>query len=227
MINCESFKESWNEWLDSRPALSEPPPPDLAKHAESCDACRRIAVGLDQLRMALDHAPLPQLEVAQTRLFVEAANAELVAIERRVRVRQAVVRIGLAASVISAAGSMWFLRTRPLADRGPAQELATSRTLEDVLLDAGEATVDIALSTSEPATRLGRQVLGGAAEGLSDWVPKEAPETNAPPGQPSLLANVGRRFEERVKPISGTAQQAFRFLSVIGTRRSQQAGRGT
>jgi hypothetical protein len=122
-----------------------------------------------------------------------------------------------------------------LAGRSLSPSLSSRRAglhgLSDSLADATAATWDLARSTSEPAARLGRQVIGAAsqAQDLSGaGTPAADPtepfgsglvslpsvlrgDSESPPGS-TLLHDVGDRLSASIRPLSSTARQAFGFL---------------
>jgi hypothetical protein len=103
--------------------------------------------------------------------------------------------------------------------------------LSGSLADATAATWDLARSTSEPAARLGRQVLEVASEAQDPAVSRTSAADSgqslgsglvslptvlrvvpeSPPGS-VLLQEVGERLSACVRPLSSTARQAFGFL---------------
>jgi hypothetical protein len=97
------------------------------------------------------------------------------------------------------------------------------------LLDATEATWDLARSASEPAARIGRQFLGatleheqspGKVDAMNDREPViravSVPSLNSltPDATAAgiLLQQVGDRLATGVRPLSDTARHAFGFL---------------
>ena len=115
----------------------------------------------------------------------------------------------------------------------PSNRQADSRVLSEALADATAATWDLARTTSEPAARLGRQVLESATQvesparagasaadpagssypGLDSLAAVLPVVPQAPPGS-ALLQQVGDGLSASVRPLSSTARQAFGFLRI-------------
>ncbi len=125
-------------------------------------------------------------------------------------------------------------RHRQAADPGQATATATdpSRSFNRALADATSATWDLARSASEPAARLGREVLdpggepgssppGAVATAASDGrdegiarlvsVPVPSFEPLAPEAS-AVIQQVGDQLSAGVRPLSSTARHAFGFL---------------
>ena len=140
----------------------------------------------------------------------------------------------------------WRLeRVSPASDRGRsagpanasalhlANRRADSRVLSEALADATAATWDLARTTSEPAARLGRQMLESATQGETparagasgadpagssysglDSLASVLPVVPQPPPGSALLQQVGDGLSASVRPLSSTARQAFGFLRI-------------
>ena len=110
--------------------------------------------------------------------------------------------------------------------------LTDSHTLGDSLAEATAATWDLARCTSEPAARLGREVLvaatqvGSPAEAEASVMLTSALRGPVDMGSPSaLFQEVGERVSAGVRPLSTTARRAFDFLRTPSLERSgQRAG---
>jgi hypothetical protein len=109
------------------------------------------------------------------------------------------------------------------------------RVIESALTDATGATLALARSASEPATRIGREMLansdseggGGSSDGFGIPVSPYVPDAPDPGAASALIQVVGDRIASGVRPLSATARQAFGFLlepSVHKTRRSVTTG---
>jgi hypothetical protein len=149
------------------------------------------------------------------------------------------------------------LRGRPTGPpSGPAQRPANrqedSRVLSEALADATAATWDLARTTSEPAARLGRQVLKSATQlenparptasaadpsgssypGLDSLSAVLPAVSQRPPGS-ALLQQVGDGLSASFRPLSSTARQAFGFLRIPSLEKTdngaihQPASKGT
>ena len=79
--------------------------------------------------------------------------------------------------------------------------------LTDALAEATSATIELALESSAPAARLGRDVLGSTAR-------VQAPSAGlaGPVEASEALEGAGRRLTSGVSPLSHQAQRAFGFL---------------
>ena len=106
--------------------------------------------------------------------------------------------------------------------------------MSEALADATAATWDLARTTSEPAARLGRQVLESATR-VEDAItpgsirapilpvprtpaltrlPRSCRSSPQPPPGSALLQQVGDGLSASVRPLSSTARQAFGFLRI-------------
>jgi len=118
--------------------------------------------------------------------------------------------------------------------------LADSRVLNDALAEATSATWDLALSASEPAARISRQMLDAAIEpdsrprdlgnrGREAEVSVTMPTLTSLAPDPSaagtMLQEVGDRLASGVGPLSSTARHAFGFL--LGPAPAKLEGRKT
>jgi hypothetical protein len=104
---------------------------------------------------------------------------------------------------------------RPLAKtEAPQVAAAEPPLLTEALATAGSATWDLALETSAPAARLGREFLDAATFGVPSHAPAPVTELalTLPDPQSEVFRSVGEQVNARVLPFSGTAQHAFGFL---------------
>jgi hypothetical protein len=112
--------------------------------------------------------------------------------------------------------------------------------LREALADATDATWDLARSTSEPATRLGREVLEAATPGhdadgpgssgsesvsfhltsLSSVLRGGAPSS----ASAALLQDLGDGLAASVRPLSSSARQAFGFLRTPNIEKREHPG---
>jgi len=99
----------------------------------------------------------------------------------------------------------------PPRNPAPAPAPIPTRSLEEALAEATEATIELAREASAPAARIGREAFdlegpgGFPAETSADADPARV----SPPG---LLGAVGERVNAGIRPISGSARHAFSFL---------------
>lgn len=260
-MTCRDFQRICDELLDADTdgEPRDDDTARLAAHAAECPACRAIDARYQLLRQAIRawrQPPTPPPGLVDR--ILAAAEPETATIpaatERPWPMNREGWRAiaGLAATVLIAASLALLLprfartdRTAPhppvLADH-PADRTATpgvaprpakehSPSINRALADATSATWDLARSASEPAARLGREVLadddderasrpGSAApmtsahraEGLASLsVPVPSLEPLAPDAA-AVLQQVGDRLSAGVRPLSSTARQAFGFL---------------
>ncbi len=239
----------------------EPSPQLLAEreqaacaHTLGCSRCRHTRARYETLRGALRAwAASERPELMLSPALVERILAEQEAgSSRRARRWRAGLSLGTAVAAAACliavvlAPIPWRLeRVSRGSDHGraaaPASESALhlsnrtsdSRVLSDALADATAATWDLARTTSEPAARLGRQVLesatqventSGARASLADLAGSSYPGLDSlsgvlpvvpqPPPGSALLQQVGDGLSASVRPLSSTARQAFGFLRI-------------
>ncbi len=242
----------------------------LAAHAAECPACLAIDARYQLLRQAIrawrqPPAPPPSLV---DRILAAAAEPEpttlTIATERSWPMDREGWRViaGLAATALIAVSLAWLLariartdRTAPhpavvadhpadrIATPGPSPARNPSLSINRALADATSATWDLARSASEPAARLGREVLdageddrgsrpGSAAVTISDHpaeglvslsVPVPSLEPLAPDAA-AVIQQVGDQLSAGVRPLSSTARQAFGFLLRPDRRPAERAG---
>ncbi len=96
----------------------------------------------------------------------------------------------------------------PATTPPPVVEAIDPRKVTDALADATSAAWDLALETSAPATRVGRDVIDAA---VADEEGAAPPSGGVLP-DPDVLRRVGERVTDGVRPLSGTARHAFEFL---------------
>jgi hypothetical protein len=88
-----------------------------------------------------------------------------------------------------------------------------SEALTSALAEATSATWDLARTTSVPAARVGLEVFDAVALSESPAplsIPAEVGSTS------NVLEDVGRRVNDEVGPLTGTARHAFGFLIGAG-----------
>jgi hypothetical protein len=112
--------------------------------------------------------------------------------------------------------------------------------LREALADATDATWDLARTTSEPATRLGREVLEAATQGRDEERVESSGSDAAafrlaslslvlrggPPSSASaaLLQDLGDGLAASVRPLSSSARQAFGFLRTPNIEKREHPG---
>jgi hypothetical protein len=222
-MHCLDFERLWNERLDARDHASSDLQQALEAHAVVCPACRKIASRYQTLLQVLRSAACPPAPPADFPLrFLQACDLDRSPVRRPVRIRMMMGPLALAASLLLVA----FLGWRSLPEGpGPKPSGKTEAPrvaaddpplLIDALVTASSATWDLALETSAPAARIGREFLDAATFREPSPAPGPAPVTELaltlPISQTEVLQSVGEGVNARVLPLSGTAQHAFGFL---------------
>jgi hypothetical protein len=248
----------------------EPSPQLLAEreqaactHALGCSRCRQVRARYETLRQALRawvSSSRPEMTLSPT--LVERILAEQkTGSSRRARRWRAALPLGAAGAAVACLIALvlaplpWRLeRVSPGSDRGrpagpasgsalsPSNRQSDSRVFSEALADATAATWDLARTTSEPAARLGRQVLesatqvenpSGAGASVADPAGSSHPGLDSlaavlpivpqtPPGS-ALLQQVGDGLSASVRPLSSTARQAFGFLRIPSLEKSDNS----
>jgi hypothetical protein len=218
-------------------------------HAQICPRCRQAGVRNETLREAIRSWNRRQLGGPAPDLADRIVAGACPMAQRPRHLARALIPV--AACTLAAAAVLvlaifpvhWSFERRPDGRAGhrsaqPSGEgggpeptrQADARLLSHALADATEATWDLARTTSEPAARLGRQVLEAATQGTDPAVlVLLSASTDRKPGSslaalPSVLQDfpesasaswlqeVGNGLAAGVRPLSTTARQAFGFL---------------
>ncbi len=220
-------------------------------HAQTCTRCHVASTRYDTLRQALRawlSSPRPEITSKAAlldRILAQQATKPGGRASRRHLAWRVVVTTAAVACVLALVLTPfgWRLeRISPTTDHAPSANApgqsarntsypaTDSRILTEALAEATEATLDLARTTSEPAARLGRQMLESATGNVNSTV---APDANAEstsssqtgsdslaavlptvprvPGS-TLLQQVGDGLSATVRPLSSTAHHAFGFL---------------
>lgn len=263
-MTCRDFQRICDELLDADGAHDGDgeTAARLAAHAAECPACRAIEARYQLLRHAIRgwrQPPAPSPAFADRVLAAATAETEPATIPapagrpwpmsreglRILAGLAATVLIGvMIAGLLPRAGRMNHEESHPpVVDRTATPPGVPSPSFNRALADATSATWDLARSASEPAARLGREVLdpgeddGAArtaaaattaraqhAEGLASLgVPVPSLEPLAADA-PAVLQQVGDQISAGVRPISSTARQAFGFLLGPDRRPAHRAG---
>jgi hypothetical protein len=207
---CRDFDRLCNDAIDARDGESSMLERVLERHAAECPSCRAIAERYQTLRQAiraLGPPPLPPANFA-ARLLEQRG---VVPMDGASRARRVGVWSGMAAAAALLVAGLLAFRGLP-SGRPPAVPAApdlAARPLTDALADATSATLDLARSASGPAARIGGEVLRTAstAEG-----PSALPAMALSGPSSEMLQRMGDRINAGVRPLSGTARQAFGFL---------------
>ncbi len=264
-MNCQECDQIWNQLLDAespaRPAVAAEREQAARAHAENCPQCRAAGARYEILR----HALRAWLSTARPEIVPEAALVERVLAKQQTgsgrgarRWRTALPLGAMAAAVACVIALLmvplpWKLeRVWSTSDRGrstappgesaphAANRPADSHVLSEALAEATAATWDLALTTSEPAARLGRQVLqsatghdnqagatasadepaGSSYPGFNSLAAVLTSASQAPPGS-TLLQEVEDGLSAGIRPLSSTARQAFGFLRMPSLEKSE------
>lgn len=262
-MTCRDFQRICDELLDADADLAHDGDGDgarLAAHAAECPSCRAIEARYQLLQQAIrawrqPPAPSPAfvdriLVAAQTEPAIIPAAAGRPWPMNRDGLRivaglaaTALVGVILAGLLPRAGRVDHAVSHPPVVDRTASPPRVPSPSFNRALAEATSATWDLARSTSEPAARLGREVLdagedeGAArpaaaeptataqhAKGLASLsVPVPSLEPLAPDAS-AVLQQVGDQISAGVRPISSTARQAFGFLLGPDRRPASRAG---
>jgi len=119
------------------------------------------------------------------------------------------VWLSAAALLFAAVIGRWVMM--PPAGHAPEPTAQNeSLTLAGALADAASSTLELARETSAPAGRVGRAVFASASASLPD-AETPAPDVSVVPNS-RVLRSVGGRVGAGVRPLSGSARNAFGFL---------------
>jgi hypothetical protein len=212
-MRCQDFERVLNERLDARGAVEPGIDRALDAHAAACASCRAVAARYQTLRAALlALGPPPAAPDGFADRFLEHWEAIRPRPARPWRLVRSAWPLAAAAAVLVAV--LVDLRTGRIPARGPATspppvvEAIDPREVTDALADATSAAWDLALETSAPATRVGRDVIDAAVaddEGAT-------PPADGVLSDPDVLRRMGERVNDGMRPLSGTARLAFEFL---------------
>jgi hypothetical protein len=229
------------------------------EHALACARCGPARLKYETLRRSLrawnsraEKAPAPSPELV-ARILAESGLAR----EERAWYRRGALVFGPA--VAAALLALLFLpvpwrldppgrqprgrsndRVTGTLQQGAAKGAPDAQVLREALADATMATWDLARTTSEPAARLGREVLGATTQppdqaGADSWVTAATPfnlvslasvlrsDAQSFPGA-ALLQDLGDGLAASVRPLSSSARQAFGFLRTPNVEKRNQPG---
>ena len=243
-MNCHEFERSWAVLLDALTPdhNSSAPGPNTAGelaeleravlgHAQTCATCRTAHARYQTLHEALCHWLLrPRPSSVPSPQLIE----HILAVTSRSPWRRASWRIAVEMVTGLAASVLILLLVRSVSEPGRPEKgairpgaVATSGPgLSQALADATAATLDLAWTTSEPAARLGWEVLAAGTKdgGGTAVVDPDEPHadglislTSVLRGVPqpldgSLLQDVGDGLSASVRPLSSSALKAIEFL---------------
>lgn len=220
-VTCDDFEPLVNAQLDARGLAAPELDEALTAHAAICSRCRALDHRYRALRRALDaRRPAPPPPDSLVARILDAHEAESIRLARVASRSTATRRWAAAAAVLALAVGASLLRPWAGRVRTPEPQIAleprpmelrpmpTPSPLSEALAEATAATLELALETSGPAARVGRGVLASAAVSRAQFT---APATadGAPADRLQSLEDGGT---EGVRPLSGSARNAFRFL---------------
>jgi hypothetical protein len=210
-MTCRDFERFWQERLDNPGAEFDVGDQALERHASTCPRCREQGNRYQALRLALKNSPSSMSRVSDD--FPRRVLAEHSLAMSRARRFVSLVKLAAAAAILTALGTLVLRhRERPSGPPTlePQLEAVPTRPLAQSLSDLTDSTLVLARQTSEPAARLGLNVLLSAPE-----FPGEPDSFEAGPVAPEhsdFLEEWGERVGEEMRPLSGSARRAFSFL---------------
>ncbi|WP_169974071.1 cupin domain-containing protein [Tautonia rosea] len=230
-MTCREVERYWELRLDevrsgSSPEVSEGIPSELASHLSVCARCRTRVAGCSTLAQAIIalEPPRPPADLsARVLAAVQTDRAPGTLPMRPVRRGSTPIvrRCAMAAAVLLVVfGLRSILSPRELVDLKPNRLPppaapvmtvdASSRRLTESVAEMAEVTVALARRTSEPAARLGREMLESATES-SSRLEATVPKTVEGPTD-GMVKGIGTRLEAGMRPFSQPTRSAFSFL---------------
>lgn len=221
IVSCDDFEKLLNTRLDSRGLPAFAVDEALASHAMSCPHCREIEQRYALLGRALDAwkpAPTPSESLGARILAAHAMDsARREGLKRRFATASwwsaaaAVLVLAVGGFVLRPwAGTGERLEPRIALDSPPtaARFAPPPSPLSLAFSEATAATLELAMETSAPAARVGRGVLAAATVSRTRFAaPSVMPETPA-----DGLQSLENGVTQTVRPLSGSARNAFSFL---------------
>jgi hypothetical protein len=213
-MRCQDFEQLLNERLDAREEIASGVDRALDEHASGCASCRAVAERYQVLAQAIRAlGPAPTAPAGFADRFMARHEASLPRAARTLRLPSLAwpLTVAAAAAAVVVVGLLGFRAGRVPESRPSPRvvEAIDPRKVTDALADATSAAWELALETSAPATRIGRDVLDSAVAPSEDPAP---PLANDQSDAPDVLKHLGGRVNDRLRPISGTARHAFEFL---------------
>lgn len=233
-MRCQDFERIWDDILDAGnpplggrgPDMESPPSTSreqdllqsLRDHAFGCADCRLRMSQFETLRRAIqswEHAPKASPSTDLVDRILPAAlneNAKLIPL----RNRRLWSRYGFAGTAATAAAALLIAlypghqRPRPLPGPRPNAPKQPPRVdlpaLNQAIVEASDATWDLAYVASAPAVRLGRHVFDGTGS--------MSPEADESPGEvvSEVLSRFGQEISAGVRPLSDSARRAVKYL---------------
>jgi hypothetical protein len=243
IMNCRDFDQVWNQSLDARrrdagdrqavDAARIAREQSLREHADACPACQVRHRQFETLRQALEVwtsrpsvLPRPTPGLADRIIEVAARSEVVVPVSGRswfVRPRFAAFALASAAAAALLVAVGPRLRPdppRPSSAPVPAAGLPVGRgLLGGAVEDATAASWQLARLASEPAARLGKEMIDASFQpGAGSFQVAGLPSSSDLPSldpdsfSPDLINQMSDLLAAGVRPLSTSARQAFGFL---------------
>jgi hypothetical protein len=230
-MNCRDFDQVWNQLLDARRRDADriAREQSLREHADACPSCRVRHLQFETLRQALEAwsarpeaRPSPSADLTD-RIVAAATRPELrIAPPAPRSVRHRLVAFALASAAAAAVLLATVgLRLRP-EPAGPTPEVGRDirrGLLSGAVNDATAASWQLARLASEPAARLGKEMIevsfqpgDGSFRKAGFPSSSDLPTLDPDSFSPVLLNQMGDILAAGVRPLSSSARQAFGFL---------------
>ena len=215
-MNCLDFRNYWNDRLDAGQLSDVERLADALIHEKACADCHRIASGYRALTALL---PLPSSPELPSPACADRVLERLASRRWTLSPKRLPLAIAAAAAVFLCVATGLLVRfNNPSSLETPVagvQVHPSSRSLSLAFAEASKATWAFARDTSAPASRVGNDVFGvanpaEAAPRLSFSIPLDV--TVKVDSSSEALRSLGRRVNDGVRPLSGTARTAFGFL---------------
>jgi predicted anti-sigma-YlaC factor YlaD len=221
-MDCHTFESlcqsRFDNWL---PLGSLGDLADSAAHVSVCESCRetysRFAL-LEASVGAWKQRPSSLLDPDLTERIVQSALDDRPTLTFTARHRRALLATAalLAVSLGLGIGISWT------AKRPETPEIASQvgpPPLPEALAEATTATLDLARKTSAPAGRAGSRMIARAKLPSAPQLSLNVPIRPAS----EMISVLGEDLNRGVKPLSGTARNAFGFLLAPWSREVQNA----
>lgn len=220
---CQNFETALNELIDAGDSASSERERELEAHAAGCPSCHALSSRYQTLRVALRSLPpLPAPSDGFADRCLAAWEDSVVPSRATVlRFRTTVMPLAAAASLLLATligmRSGWFTTAGGDRQVDVTANVAAepSSPLSASIVSATSATWDLAREASAPAARIGREVIDETVvaeqTALSD-TPTEFDGASSAASAVAVIQSVGSRVNEGVRPLSGSARNAFSFL---------------
>lgn len=208
-MDCQAF-ESWCEqrFDERRSFASIADAPDVAAHVASCSDCQAVASRYGRLEAAIGLW-------SGTTVLSDGLSDRIVAAvlddRRSVSILTIDRRAVFAAAALILVALGLGIRHSLIATRPGSVEVVTTPNpppLPDALEAARTVTLDLARKTTEPASRVGSRIIAQAKFPTSPQLSLSMPVRPAS----RIISVLGDDVNRGVKPLSGSARNAFGFL---------------